>query len=389
MADETVPFGAADADSMSRLLVVAGEASGDLHAARLVSALGELGVELEVFGLGGDELGAAGVEILAESREIAVVGITEVIKILPRARQIFRLLLDAVDERQPDLAVLVDSPDFNLRLAKELAKRDLRVVYYISPQVWAWRRRRVETIARTVDRMLVLFPFEVDFYRKHGVEVIHVGHPLVDEVPRLETAWDRDPDPEVFRLALLPGSRASEVSALLPTLLAAAKRIAAEAPCRVCLVKAPTVAGEQLESLIEGAGIDVEIVRSDRFRAIADSHLALCASGTATLEVALLGTPLVVLYKLHFGSYLLARWLVKLPAFSLVNLVLEEKVVPELMQREASPERVAEEALRLLRDPVARGLLRERLATVRDRLGESGASARAAAVVREMLERAS
>ena len=374
---------------MSRILVAAGEASGDLHAARLISALRSTGDPVEVFGLGGDELEAAGVELLAHSREIAVVGITEVLKILPRARRIFRRLLEEVDRREPDLAILVDFPEFNLRLAKELRARGLEVVYYISPQVWAWRRGRVKSIARTVDRMLVLFPFEVDFYREHGVEVTHVGHPLVDEVPELSQAWERDPEPERYRIALLPGSRSSEVAALLPTMLAAAERIAAEVPCDVRLVKAPTVDEEQIKGLLAKLDLPVEVVRTDRFGAVADSHLALCASGTATLEVGLLGTPLVVLYKLQPGSYLLARWLVDLPSFSLVNLVLEETVVPELLQSEANPERAAAEGLRLLRNREAREQLRARLATVRERLGESGASGRAAGVVRQMLEAAS
>ena len=374
---------------MSRVLVVAGEASGDLHAARLVSALRASGVEVEAFGLGGDELAAAGVELLAHSKEIAVVGITEVLKILPRARRIFRELLAAVDARKPDLAILVDFAEFNLRLAKELADRDLAVVYYVSPQVWAWRRGRVKAIGRTVDRMMVLFPFEAEFYREHGVEVTHVGHPLVDEVPVLESTWDRDPEPKSFRLALLPGSRGSEVAALLPTMLAAAERIAAVVPCEIRLLRAPTVEISQLERYVSACRLPVDVVSSDRFASIADSHLALCASGTATLEVGLLGTPLVVLYKLHLWTYFLARWLVDVPAFSLVNLVLGEKIVPELFQQEASPRRVAEEGLRLLRDHEARARVRAGLSRVREALGEGGASARAAQVVRDLLEAAS
>jgi lipid-A-disaccharide synthase len=374
---------------MSRVLVVAGEASGDLHAARLVSALRASGVEVEAFGLGGDELAAAGVELLAHSKEIAVVGITEVLKILPRARRIFRELLAAVDARKPDLAILVDFAEFNLRLAKKLADRDLAVVYYVSPQVWAWRRGRVKAIGRTVDRMMVLFPFEAEFYREHGVEVTHVGHPLVDEVPVLESTWDRDPEPKSFRLALLPGSRGSEVAALLPTMLAAAERIAAVVPCEIRLLRAPTVEISQLERYVSACRLPVDVVSSDRFASIADSHLALCASGTATLEVGLLGTPLVVLYKLHLWTYFLARWLVDVPAFSLVNLVLGEKIVPELFQQEASPRRVAEEGLRLLRDHEARARVRAGLSRVREALGEGGASARAAQVVRDLLEAAS
>src|SRR5690242_259773 len=206
----------------NELLVVAGEASGDLHGARLISELRLLVPDLEPFGLGGDEMRAAGLDALAHSSEISVVGITEVLKVLPRARQIFADLLRAVDRRRPRLAVLIDFPDFNLRLAKELEERGVEVVYYISPQVWAWRRGRVKSIAKVVDRMLVLFPFEVDFYREHEVDVVHVGHPLVDEVPVLPQVWDRgEPKGEPYRVAILPGSRVSEIEALLPVMLEA------------------------------------------------------------------------------------------------------------------------------------------------------------------------
>lgn len=372
------------------ILVVAGEASGDLHGARLVSELRRLVPGLVTFGLGGDELRAAGLQPVAHSSEVAVVGITEVLRVLPRIREVFAALLAEVDRRGPRLAVLIDFPDFNLRLARELEKRGLRVVYYISPQVWAWRKRRVRTISRLVDRMLVLFPFEVDFYRSHEVDVVHVGHPLVDEVPELQSAWDRlesGGEPEgPFRIALLPGSRLSEVEALLPTMLESVRRLAAELPIEVRLIKAPTVPRELLEEQIELSGLPVRIVAEDRFAAVADSHLALCASGTATLEVGLLGTPMVVLYRLGFWTYSLARLLVRLPSISLVNLVLGRRVVPELIQGEANPERIAAEAERVLLDEGVRREMREGLKGLRGRLGEGGASGRAAREVAALLQ---
>lgn len=368
------------------LLVVAGEASGDLHGARLITELRRRVPDLTAFGLGGDEMRAAGLEAVAHSSEISVVGITEVLKILPRARQVFAGLLREVDRRSPGLAVLIDFPDFNLRLAKELKGRGVEVLYYISPQVWAWRRGRVKTIARLVDRMLVLFPFEVDFYREHGVDVVHVGHPLVDEVPVLPQAWDRElPAGEPFRVALLPGSRASEVEALLPTLLEAVRLLAARLPIEARVIKAPTISPELVDEAVELAGLPVEIVAADRFAAVADSHLALCASGTATLEVGLLGTPMVMVYRLASWTYALAKLLVRLPNVSLVNLVLGRRVVPELIQGNANPERIAAEAARLLTDAGERGRMRAALAEVRGRLGESGASRRAAGEVAAML----
>ncbi|HVS01614.1 MAG TPA: lipid-A-disaccharide synthase [Thermoanaerobaculia bacterium] len=368
------------------LLVVAGEASGDLHAARLVGCLRRHCPGLAAFGMGGDELAAAGVELVAHSGEVAVVGITEVLKVLPRVRQVFRLLLDEARRRRPTAAVLVDFPDFNLRLARGLARLGVPVVYYVSPQVWAWRSRRVRTIARTVDRMLVLFPFELDFYRARGVDAVHVGHPLVDEVPQLPQVWDRGPEPAgAYRVALLPGSRRSEVEALLPDMLAAVGRMRREAAIEARVVRAHTVPRALIERLVAASGERVEVVERERFAAVADSHLALCASGTATLEVGLLGTPMVVLYRVQPWTYRLARLLVKLPAFSLVNLVLGERVVPELLQEEVEPERVAAEALALLRDRQRRERLRAGLAGLRQRLGEGGASERAAREVAAVL----
>lgn len=370
----------------AELLVVAGEASGDLHGARLITELRHRVPGLITFGLGGDELRAAGLDAVAHSSEISVVGITEVLKVLPRAREIFAGLLREVDRRRPALALLVDFPDFNLRLARKLKARGVQVAYYISPQVWAWRRGRVKTIARLVDRMLVLFPFEVDFYRGHGVDVVHVGHPLVDEVPVLPRAWDGSgPGDGPYRVALLPGSRLSEVESLLPTLLEAVRTLASRLPVEARIIKAPTIPRELLEEHVELSGLPVRIVAEDRFTAVASSHLALCASGTATLEVGLLGTPMIMVYRLAAWTYALAKLLVRLPNVSLVNLVLGRRVVPELIQGDANPERIAAEAARLLTDAGARDDMRAGLSELRGRLGEGGASGRAAAEVAAML----
>lgn len=376
-----------------QVLIVAGEASGDLHGARLLSELQSRLPGLRAFGLGGDQLQAAGLDAVAHSSEISVVGITEVWKILPRARQIFADLVAEVERRRPALAVLIDFPDFNLRLARALAERDVRVVYYISPQVWAWRRSRIHTIARLVERVLVLFPFEAEFYRGAGVEVVHVGHPLVDEVPEIPNVWEREgsgaaagpPESGPYRIALLPGSRRSEVAALLPGMLEAVRLLARELPVEATVIQAPTIPDELIAEPIALAGLPVSVVSEERFAAIADSHLALCASGTATLEVGLLGTPMIVVYRLAAGTYLLARLLVRLPNVALVNLVLGRRVVPELIQGDARPENLAREAARLLADRPALAEMRRSLAELRGRLGESGASARAADEIAGML----
>lgn len=389
------------------VLIVAGEASGDLHAARLLSALSARRPSLHAYGLGGGELEAAGLERLADSAEISVVGIVEVLKIYRRAKEIFDQILAEVDRRGTRTAVLVDFPDFNLRLARQLRRRGLTVIYYISPQVWAWRKRRIVAIARDVDLMLVLFPFEESFYRQHDVAALHVGHPLVEEVPTLPQRWEHDPLDESgqseLTLALLPGSRRSEVRALLPTFLASAGQIARSRPVRARLIQAPTVAEEFFDDILAEAGwlqtepggekalrppenLVLERVRSGRFPAVADSHLALCASGTATLEVALLGTPMLVLYKLKWTSYALAKILVDLPHFCMVNLVLGREVVPELLQAQAEPVRVAQRALELVSSRDAITTMRAGMAELRPALGEAGASDRAAAAVLRALD---
>ncbi len=367
----------------ANVLLVAGEASGDLHGARLLGALKRQVGPLRAFGLGKGELRREGLELVSEE-SFAVVGLWEVLKVYRRAKRVFNQLLDEVDRRKPQVAILVDFPEFNLRLARQLKLRGIPVIYYISPQVWAWRKRRVHEIAKRVDLMLVLFPFEADFYRPHGLEVRHVGHPLVDEVPALPQAWDQGlGKDEPFRLALLPGSRSSEVQSLLPGMLATAELLNKELKIEAFVVRAATVPRESLEEILRAGGSCVTIREGDRFEAIAGAHLALCASGTVTLETGLLGTPLLVLYRLAPWTYLLARLMVKLTHFSLVNLVLGEGVVPELVQKQAEPENVAAEASRLLRDPEATREMRRRLADLRPRLGRSGASERAARAVAE------
>lgn len=363
------------------LLVVAGEASGDAHAAGVLSELLARRPGVRPFGMGGERCAAAGLERLADSAEISVVGITEVWRVLPRARQIFRRLLDEVERRGARTALLVDFAEFNLRLAKALKRRGVRVVYYVSPQIWAWRRGRVKTIARVVDRMLVLFPFEEAFYREHGVEVTHVGHPLVDQVPELE----RPPRGPRRRICLLPGSRASEIRHHLPVMARAAQLMAEEAGVEVSWIVAAGLDLAAFSSLLP-PGLDLEIVRDGRFEAIAASDLALCASGTATLEVGLLGTPMVVVYKVSRLTSWIGRVLVRLRDISLVNLVLGRAVVPEVLQGAATAARIRDVAMSLLDDPRRLHNMTRDLAGLRSSLGSPGAGLRAARVVESVLD---
>ena len=361
------------------LLIVAGEASGDLHGARLVAELRAERSGVRAFGLGGPLLADAGMELLADAQETSAMGLGAVLRVLPKARRVFKRLLAEVDRRGVATAVLIDYPEFNLRLARRLHERGVRVVYYVSPQIWAWRRGRVRQVERWVDRMLVLFPFEEEFYRSHGVEAVTVGHPLVDEVPRLPHVWDRGaPADGRYRIALMPGSRRSEVDHLMPALLGAARLLASEIRTEFVLIRARTVPQSDLEPHLREAAVPVEIVADDRFDVTASCHLALCASGTANLELALVGTPMIVTYRVGWATSLMGRLILSFEYVSLVNLLLGRTVVPELLQGRARPEAIRDEALRWLRDPPRVETMRRQLSEVRGLLGDGGGSRRAA-----------
>jgi lipid-A-disaccharide synthase len=375
---------------MPSLLVCAGEPSGDLYGAELVRHLrGEL-PDLDVFGLGGDHLAGQGTQLLAHVRELAVVGLLEVVSHLRRLRRVFRSVLEEVDRRRPDAAVLIDYPDFNLRLARELHRRDVPVVYYVSPQVWAWRRGRLREIRETVARMLVIFPFEQALYEEAGIPVSFVGHPLVDLVaPTPDRAGflrglGLDPDRPV--LAVLPGSRPKEVALNLPPLAGGLARIHAQRPeVQFMLAVAPSLDEAKVRAAL--GPVPVCLVAGQTHAVLSSATAAVVASGTATVEAALLGTPLVVVYRLSALTYHLGQRLVKVPHYAMVNLIAGRRLATEVIQADFTPERVAEEGLSLLADRGRREALREGLAEVRRRLGVPGASARAALEVGAVLRR--
>ena len=358
-------------------LLVAGEASGDLHAANLLAALRRLSPGLHAFGVGGERLRAAGLECIANSEELSVMGLAEVLSELPRLLALSRRVRREAIAGRPDVAVLVDSPDFNLPLAKALRRAGIPVVIYISPQLWAWRAGRVRRIRRDVRRVLCVLPFEPAFYERHGVAAEYVGHPLVDE---LTGAMAAPTAVNPLAVALLPGSRWHEVESLLPAMLAAVDRLASErAGVSARLIVAPGLALDRLTALLGARAAHVEVVTTDRHRALAGCGAAMVASGTATLECALLGVPMVVGYRLHALTYALARALVEVPFVSLVNLTAGERVVTELVQHAFTAEALAAEVERLLGPDGA--VVRGRLAEVRRRLGSAGASERAAMAV--------
>lgn len=375
-----------------QVLVVCGEASGDAHAAELVAALKARRPELTFFGMGGSKLAAQGVELLYGAHEINVMGIVEVLPKLPRILQVLKGLARAAAERRPACALLVDIPDFNLRLAARLKALGIPVAWYISPMVWAWRPGRVKVLKRLVDRMLCILPFEEDFYRGTGVRARYVGSPVAEQVPAPDSA-------EAFRrglgldekrptLALLPGSRMSEIRRILPTLVEAAKRLAAERPgLQVVVPVAPTVPREEVASRFAGSGVEPVLVEGRAPEVVGASDVAVVASGTASLEAGLMLRPVVVVYRVSLITYWVGRLLLRVAHVALVNLLAGRRVVPELLQGDMRPERIATEVQRLWEPGPAREQLVSGLQEVRMRLGGPGASERAAEEVLALLSR--
>jgi lipid-A-disaccharide synthase len=377
------------------ILLVAGEASGDLHGANLVRALHQQMPCLRFSGMGGRELRAAGMEILHDAAGMAVVGATEVLSHLGDILRARRTLIQRLRQRPPALLILVDYPDFNLWLAATAKRLGIPIFYYISPQLWAWRSGRVRTIRRLVDRMAVILPFEREWYARHGMSVDYVGHPLVDtvdaRVDRQRFLAEHSIAPENALVGLLPGSRKKEVVALLPDFLAGAEKLACASrrPLTFLLPQASTIDRSLLDQhgLADSAGrLDVRVIGEDRYSMMAACDAAVAASGTVMLELALLDTPTVAAYRTSRNTYLLGRLLIRhLTHFTLVNLIGGRAIIPELLQDEITPERIAQELGRLLHDRQARHQVLAGLAEVRERLGGPGASARAAESVLALL----
>jgi lipid-A-disaccharide synthase len=373
-----------------KILMVAGEVSGDLHGALLMEAILRIDPEVQFFGIGGEHLGRMGMKLLYHSQSLSVVGITEVLFKIRSILKALRRLKQSLDRERPDLIILIDFPDFNLRLAKIAHRKGIPILYYISPQVWAWRPKRVKLIAQWVKKMVVLFPFEVPFYEAAGVDVEWVGHPLLDIVkPTLskEVAFQRfDLDPKRKTIALLPGSRMHEVRRLLPPLLASAQLLAKEIPdLQFIIPLAPGIHQRTLSPWMRDIFVPVKVVEGWAYEVMNLSELLITASGTATLEAAILGKPMVIVYKVSFFSYWIGRALIQVDHIGLVNLVAGKAIAPELIQKDVHPQRIAEEALRILRDPILRRRMTESMAEVRQSLGEPGAAQRAAGIVTSLL----
>jgi lipid-A-disaccharide synthase len=376
-----------------KILMVAGEASGDLHGAHLMEAVHQINPHVHFFGMGGDALSRAGMRLLYHHRSLSVVGLTEVFWKLGSILAALRGLKRSLHQERPDLAILIDFPDFNLRLAKRCFQLGIPVLYYISPQVWAWRSGRVRSISRWVRKMVVFFSFEVPIYESANMDVAWVGHPLIDIVkPTLskgEALQKFGLIPDRPTIALLPGSRENEIKRLLPIFLTSAKMLQKEISTLQFVVPlAPGIQETLLSPWVNGLPFPLKIVRGFTYDVMNAADLLVTASGTATLEGALLRRPMVIVYKVSWLSYLIGRILVQVDHIGMVNLVAGKAIVPELLQRDAIPPRIAEESLRILKDPSRQREMTTSMEEIRHRLGEPGATERAAHIVCSMLDEA-
>ena len=370
---------------MPRILIVTGEASGDLHGANLAKAIWTLDPKAELVGIGGSAMRAAGVVLVPGVPNLDVmglIGLSAVRALIQRIRAIRKVL-----KGEPwDLVVLIDNPGLNLHFARVAKAAGRRVLYYIAPQIWAWRPRRIKWIQRRVDHVVVILPFEAEIYHRAGVRCTFVGHPLLDAVA---PEYDRSALRRKFHLnesspvvGLLPGSRVAEVNLLLPVLLATAEKLAATEPrTQFILAQASSIEDNLLQYWLKQSPVPVRVARDQASEVMAASDALLIASGTATLQAAVVGTPMVLVYKIAPLTSYLARWLIRVKWIGLVNLVAERSIVPEVIQDEVTADRLHEEMRRLLTDSIAYNAMRRELQQVRGALGEPGASCRAAQVV--------
>lgn len=371
-------------------MLVAGEASGDLHAANLVRALRALRQDIRCYGMGSGQMRAAGVEILVDSSRLAVVGLVEVLAHYREIKAALRGLQEIIRTRTPDLLILIDYPEFNLRLAATAKQAGVKVLYYVSPQVWAWRPGRVKKIGRVVDMMAVVFAFEVPFYEKANIPVRFVGHPLVDEARPTMTraeAWNHfGLKPHGKIIGLFPGSRRSEISRLMPVLAETSKLLQARFPdAQFILPVAPGLDRESIEAYLDTSTPPVELVQAPIYDVIQVCDAIVTASGTATLQIALMATPMVIIYRVSMLSYWVARRLVTVKYIGLVNIVANRGVARELIQNDAQPRAIAAEVERLLTDEVYAETMRRDLADLQSALGEAGGSRKVAQLAEEML----
>lgn len=372
------------------IMIVAGEASGDLHGASLVQEMLKTDPALNFYGIGGSKLEKTGVKLFANTTTMAVMGLTEVVSKLGSILKIMGMMKKSLDEYRPDLVILIDYPDFNLRLAKAAKKKGIKVFYYISPQVWAWRKNRINQIKKFVDKMAVILPFEVDTYATKGFTVNYVGHPLLDLVKPHYSKQDSRKKIGIAEnkttIALLPGSRLSEVTKLLPEMLRAAEILVQKIPdVQFVLPLADTLEEKNISDISKSSPVKIKVIAGLTYDVISSADLAIVASGTATLETALLGVPMIIVYKVSPLSYLVGRLIINVKNIGLVNIIANKTIVPELIQKDANGEPVATAALAILTNEGRKLEIIRELAAIRAKLGSPGAARRAAQLALDML----
>jgi len=375
---------------IKRIFIAAGEASGDLHASHLVKAMLELEPSLSFYGMGGGKLRDAGAHIIFDISEISVMGITEVIHRLGYLYRVFRQIGKSFKKERPDLIILIDYPEFNLRLAKAAKRLNIPILYYISPQIWAWRTNRIKKIGKLVDKMVVVFPFELPLYEREGIDVSFVGHPLLDIVKVIKSKEENIKrfglDEQKTTIGLLPGSRLSEVKMILPAMIGAAQQLNIQFKnLQFILPIAPGLKKEEIAKLTKSTTIAITVVDDSIYEVIDSSHIVIVASGTATLETALLSTPMVIIYKMSPLSYLIGKKLVKVKYIGMPNIIADKNVVPELIQDRATAENITYETARMLEDRSYHQSICQELSSVKGKLGEAGASKRVANIALNML----
>ena len=370
---------------MPRILIITGEASGDLHGANLARALKQAEPSLSIVGIGGALMRAAGIELIPNVVQLDVMGLIGPAAVKPIVQRVMRIR-QVIRSESWDLVVLIDNPGLNFHFARIAKAAGRRVLYYIAPQIWAWRPRRIRWIQRRVDHVVVILPFEAELYHRAGVRCTFVGHPLLDEVApsydRAELCKQFDLKDDQPVIGLLPGSRQGEIRSLLPVMLETAARLSARQPTmQFILAQAPSVSDALLQECLAHSRVPIRVVHGQASEVMAVSDLLFVASGTATLQAAVVGTPMILLYATTWLTYRLAKWLIRVDYIGLVNLVAGRKVVPELIQQDATADRLCREAERLLQDADSYDQMKVALRAVREALGQPGASRRAAEVV--------
>ena len=377
-------------NELKKIVIIAGEASGDLHASGLIREIKKINSNLEIFGIGGDRMRREGVELIFHIDKLSFMGFFEVIKKLSFIRGVLKKMTSMIETRRPHLAILIDYPGFNLRLAKKVKNLGIPVVYYISPQVWAWGGNRVKRMQNLIDQMVVIFPFEKEIYERFNIDCEFVGHPLLEVTRPILPLEDFQKKFGIRKndvvVGLLPGSRWQEVEKILPIMFESSELLKTRIKnLKVLLGLAPTIKKEKMEDLLTQAGFGAKIVQNLAYDLMKHADLLLITSGSATLECAILGTPFLVLYKTSLWTYLLAKSLISIPNIALANVVAGKRIVPEFIQNRAVPNQISEEMYGILTDRERYKAIENELKKVKQKLGEEGASKKAAEIVMQML----